>query len=87
MALSPPSHNYQPDAPAYGAFSITPSDANDLSRHIRGLLVGTAGDVQVTCLDGRVTVLPSLIAGIVHPVGALRVWATNTTALTIVGLW
>lgn len=76
----------QPDAPANGAFSITPADS-DLNRIIRGFYVGVTGNVQVTTLDEQIVVFVAIPAGQIMPVSCQRVWSTNTTASSIVGLY
>lgn len=63
--------------------TVVPSDTVDLNFVSRALWVGVAGNVQVTMLDGTVQVWPLLTQGW-HPVRVSRVWATNTTASSIV---
>lgn len=88
MALASASISHQPDAPAHGAFLVTLSDTEDLPRYIRGFIVATAGDVKITPVDDGVpVVLPDMVAGCVHPVGAKRIWSTGTEPTTIIGLY
>ena len=87
MALDRKSVHNTPDGPADGAFSITTSDANDLERHIRGIYVGVAGNIQINTLDGRTVIIVGAVAGSVLPIGAIRVWTTNTTASSLLGLY
>lgn len=70
-------------APGMGAFAITPADS-DLSTPARALWVGVAGDLRVTALNGGDVVLKAAIGLI--PISVKRVWSTNTTASSIVGL-
>jgi hypothetical protein len=74
--------------PAAHAFLITPVDA-DLAHATRGICFATAGALRVTTVGGDDVTFPSgaLAAGIVHAIRARRVWATNTTASGIVGVW
>lgn len=67
---------------------VTASDTADLEFGVcKGIWVGTAGNVQITTANGRVLVLTSMLAGMVHRVKARRIWSTNTTAVTIVALY
>lgn len=72
------------NAPALGGQSVTPSDTDDLPFACRGICVGVAGDVKVTHWDGDVVTWPALVAGVIHPIAARRIWDTGTTATTIV---
>ncbi len=76
-----------PSDPARDAVAITPDNAADLARACRGILVGVAGNVKITTLDGTDVVLPSLAAGVCHPIAAKRIFATGTTASSIVALY
>lgn len=70
------------------AFSITPDDSEDLPRPTRGLLVGVSGDVKVDMFGGdEEVVLPALAAGVIHAVRISKVYNTDTTATSIVGLY
>lgn len=73
-------------APAVDMFSVTPDDDNDLSSPARGLYVGTSGDVRLTTPRGTTVTLPSLAAGVVHPIAAKRIHSTGTTASDIFGV-
>jgi hypothetical protein len=83
MAL--PNPNQRSAAAAYDAFSIATSDSVDLTTAVRGFMVTVPGNVQITSLSGSTVVIPCA-SGVVYSIGALRVWATNTTATGIVGL-
>lgn len=79
-------------SPASNGVAVTPSDSVDLANVSRGLLIGTAGNVQVTFvgqsnIPGTTTVLTGLSAGSVYPFRVTRVWSTNTTAGSIVSLF
>lgn len=74
-------------APAGGAIAITPSDSNNLSRAIRGLYVGASGDVKVDLADGTTVTFTGLAAGVIHPIRTKRVYATGTTATSILGVY
>ncbi len=75
--------------PAVRAQVLTPSDSTNITGFTRGLMVSTAVDVRVTLTemaDGTHVTLPSLAAGVIHPLRVKRLWATGTGAATIIGL-
>lgn len=72
---------------AESAFAITPDDNNDLAYPTRGLYVGSAGDVAVVMVNGDAVTFSTLAAGIVHPLGVIRVKSTGTTAANIMGVY
>ena len=72
---------------AEGAFPITPSNANPLERPTRALYVGVTGNVRVQLVNGTVVTLTGLVAGIVHPIKVIQVYASGTTATNILGLF
>lgn len=74
--------------PAQDLKSVTPDDNADLaSGPCRGIIVGVAGNVKITTPAGTAIVVPSLVAGIVHPIEAVRIWSTSTTATTILAVY
>ena len=78
-----------PAGPLVSGYPVVPNDEGDLPETTRGILVGTAGSVAVIfAQDATMTpvTLPSLAAGVVHPLSVRRVMATGTTAGTIIGL-
>lgn len=74
------------DDPPANAFAITPNDSTDLDRATRAICVGASGNVQLTTVSGD-TVTINVAAGMPFPIRAARIWATNTTATGIVGLY
>lgn len=70
---------------AVDAFLVTTSDSADLREVTRAISIEVAGDLRITTEDGTDIVIPGLAAGVMHPIGAQRIWATNTTATGIVG--
>ena len=80
--------NYSPTFPQYpaGAFAITTSDSVNL-RNVAVVYVGVSGNIQVTTANGDIVTFSNLNAGSVLPVQVLRVWATNTTATNLVGIY
>lgn len=75
--------------PADSAAAITPDNSTDLSAVTRGLYVGVSGDVKVDLYDGAVTTVTfvGLASGVIHPIRARRVYATGTSATSIVGIF
>lgn len=75
-------------APASKAAAITPSDSTDLGTPTRWLYLGVGGDVRVTLLDDANPVtFVGLAAGVVHPLRVKRVYAAQTTATNIIGVY
>jgi hypothetical protein len=55
-----------------------------------GIYVGAAGDLQVTLKgmpDGESIVFKGLVAGMIHPIKAKRIWAASTTATNILAVY
>jgi hypothetical protein len=73
--------------PAVHAFAITPHDANDLDYVTRGIYVGGAGNLKVTMLGGETVTFTGVAAGQIYPIRASRVFATLTTATSLVGVY
>jgi len=74
-------------SPTFGGVEITPSNDNDLARVTRGLYVGVTGNVKVDMEDGSTITWVGLAAGMIHPIRAKRVYATLTTATSIIGVY
>ncbi len=73
--------------PASNGTAITPNDSDELAQTTRGIWVGTAGNLRVTLYNGDDVTLKSIQAGTLLPLGAKKVWSTDTTAADLVGLW
>lgn len=72
-------------APAGGAFAITPADAGAI--YATALYVGGAGNIKVDMENGDSAVtFVGVAAGTVLPIRVSRVYSTDTTATSIVGL-
>jgi hypothetical protein len=80
--------NFSPTFPQYpaGALTITPSDTVDLTYNSI-IYVGVAGAVKVTTANGDVVTFTGVAAGTIIPVQVHRVWATGTTATTMIGIY
>lgn len=71
--------------PAASAAAVTPDDETNIEP-TRGLYLGTGGDLKVMMLAGTAVTFANLAAGIIHPIVAIRIYATGTTAGDIVAL-
>jgi hypothetical protein len=81
MATSGKSHG---DLGAYEDYwPVTPSDSTDLAVVTRALIIGTAGTLKVTRIDGTAVTL-TVPTGELR-IRVVRVWATGTTASGITG--
>lgn len=87
MTSQPITRSLSDDASALRLVSVTPSDAETLTRGLcRALFVGVEGDVTVEDAEGTVVTIPSL-ASQYHPVRVRRVLSTGTTASRIFALY
>lgn len=80
--------NHSPTFPMYpgSAFAITPSDTASLG-NFSVIYVGSSGNVRVLTAQGDDVTFVGLSAGTVIPVQVIRVFATNTTATFLVGIY
>ena len=72
------------------AFAITPSDSVDLmdggsSVIIRAIYVGVSGNIKLTLLRGSVVTYTAVPQGVRLSGFITRVWATGTTATSLIG--
>ena len=70
--------------PAIGGGAVTPSDTSDLAIASKRLWIGGAGAVKVNTVDGSTIVYTGVPAGVYLQIRATRVYATGTTATSIV---
>lgn len=77
--------NPTPEGVGRNAVSITPSDTVNLTRPVRQIYVGTAGNVAAVRLDDTVVVFKNAPSGGTIEGLFKRVNASNTTATDIVG--
>lgn len=75
------------NAPALNGRAVTPSDTVDMLDCARGVYVGTAGDLKVITIGGDTITFVGLVAGVIHPICAARIFATGTTADNIVAVY
>lgn len=74
--------------PAWDLKTVSANDSTDLpAGPCRGIWVGTSGNVKITTLAGTAVVLKSLVAGMVHPIGATRIWAASLTAADVYAVY
>lgn len=73
------------ESPARNWVAVTPSDSAPLVPTPKALYVGVAGNLSVTGADG-VAATFAVAAGSYHPLCAVLVRATGTTATGIVAL-
>jgi len=65
-------------------------DSNDIftdGSAIRGFHVGSAGNVKVTTALGTTLIFEGCLAGLLYPYGCVKVFATGTTASSIIGVF
>jgi len=73
---------------ALGAVAVTPSDVADLATvPTKGLYLGGAGNVKVDMADGTTVTFTALSSGMIHPISCKRVYATGTTATSILAVY
>lgn len=70
-------------SPITGAVAVTPNDSTDLAELTLALYIGVAGTLKVTMMDGTVCTYGAIAAGR-HHLRVKRVWATGTSATSIV---
>lgn len=75
-------------ASARDAFAITPSDSTDLVDIPKAIYVGVAGNLVCTLVDDTSSVtFVGVQAGSILPIRPKRVFATNTTAASLLALY
>lgn len=78
--------------PASRSQAVTPSDTVDLAYaggkvKTRGISVGAAGNVAYKNEAGDSQLATGLAAGVLHPIAAVRILVTGTTATGITAHW
>lgn len=70
------------------AIAVTPNDAADLaSGATKGLYLGGTGNVKVDMADGSTVTFIGLAGGVIHPISVKRIYATDTTATSILAVY
>ncbi len=72
--------------PAYRGVAVTPSDSANIEP-TRGIYVGVSGDLVATMRDGNDVTFVGLAAGVIHPIQAIKIKSTGTTATSIRALY
>lgn len=81
------SHTSSLNSPAAGAADITPADGVALAQATRAIYVGQGGDLRIRTVSGDVVTLAGTANGAVYPLRASEVFATGTTAASLVALF
>ena len=80
-------HGQPRNIPASEAADITPDDVQDLPDIAYGIYVGVAGDVTVDLKNGGSNItFKNAVQGQILEIVATRVYATGTTATSLVAL-
>lgn len=80
------SYNDGLTTPAVAAEAASPSDTLDMEFVTRAIYVGQGGDMNVMLKSGDTVLMRNMQAGVIYPLRVIRVLATGTTAVDIVGL-
>lgn len=78
------------EQPAKHLVNITPNNASDLVQPVRGIYIGSSGDLNIVALgdaDGATQTLTAVPQGVIVPVITKRVMTTGTTASLLIGLY
>jgi hypothetical protein len=73
-------------APVCQAVEVTPNDATDLANWTRAVFVGVGGDVKVDMATSGTVTFKNILSGTTLPIRVRRIYATGTTAQSIVAL-
>jgi hypothetical protein len=83
MQVDPQGNPIASEGPADHVALVSPNDSTDLpGGPTRAIYIGaTVGNETVTIPSG------ALAVGVPHPIRAVRIWSTGTTAAPIVAVW
>ena len=89
LIMSDPFQTLQPHltSPANNAFSITPSDVADLPFVTRAVYFGGSGDLRILTAAGEDVTFLFVPQGVILPVRAKKVFASGTTATSLMGMY
>lgn len=73
-------------APAHRAAAVTPHDTNDIE-NTRAVYVGGAGNLKVKMHNGDEVTFTGVTAGTFMPIQVIRVFATGSTATSVLALY
>lgn len=68
------------------AVAIVPSDTDDLAIAVRGIWVGVTGTIRVRTVGGSDVTFPGVPVGLFDCVRVAKVFATGTTATSMIGI-
>ena len=68
-----------------GAVSVTPSDTINLTDPVSSLYIGVTGNIKVDMASGETVTFLSVPVGVLN-IAVKKVYATGTTATSIIGL-
>lgn len=79
--------NPSPTFPAFpgDAAVVTPNDGNNFEPSV--IYTGTGGTIRVLTAEGTDVTFNNALSGSILPVRVVRVWATNTTATSMVRIF
>lgn len=73
---------------AHRASAVTTSDSTIYQQPTRALYIGGSGNITVDMADGGTSVLfAGVLSGTILPIQVTRIYATGTTATSIVALY
>lgn len=80
------------DSSAQGAVPVTPSDTVSIAfpsgtHYSKGIYIGVTGDLVAVMADGTSVTFKAIAAGVIHPISAVRIDATSTTATDILAVY
>jgi hypothetical protein len=73
-------------APASRAAAVTLHDTNTIE-NTRAVFVGGAGNLKVTMYDGQDVTFTGVGAGTFLPIQVTKIWATGSTATSVLALY
>jgi len=75
--------------PARKLVNIVPNDSADLTNPVRGIYIGSGGDLNMVAIDdidGATQTLTAVPQGVIFPAFAKRVTSTGTVASNLIGI-
>lgn len=69
------------------AAAVTTSDSSIFEEPTRAVYIGGAGTLKVDMVSGGTVTFTGLLAGTLLPVQVVRIYATGTTATSIIALY
>jgi hypothetical protein len=63
---------------------LSPTSDVEYGEKMRGLYVGTTGNVSIQAWDGSTITFVGLAAGVIHPIFSIKINSSGTTASNII---